>query len=92
MAKTHFDCRLAGRPVPLIIMFAPSWGWVVFANVLLGINQGLCWSTTVILICCRRKPINLIQFRSLASQACYDTLASRLYLFVIKSTRKGGVI
>lgn len=40
---------LVGLPVPLIIMFAPSWGWVVFANVLLGINQGLCWSTTVIM-------------------------------------------
>jgi len=40
---------LFGLPVPLIIMFAPSWGWVVFANVLLGINQGLCWSTTVIM-------------------------------------------
>jgi MFS family permease len=40
---------LFGLPVPLIIMFAPSWSWVVFANVLLGINQGLCWSTTVIM-------------------------------------------
>jgi MFS family permease len=30
-------------------MFAPGWGWVVFANVLLGINQGFCWSTTVIM-------------------------------------------
>lgn len=40
---------LFGLPVPLIIMFAPSWGWVVFANVLLGINQGLSWSTTVIM-------------------------------------------
>lgn len=40
---------LFGLPVPLIIMFAPSWGWVVFANVLLGVNQGLCWSTTVIM-------------------------------------------
>jgi MFS family permease len=40
---------LAGLPVPLLIIFAPSWGWVVFANVLLGINQGLCWSTTVIM-------------------------------------------
>ncbi len=38
-----------GLPVPLLIIFAPSWGWVVFANVLLGINQGLCWSTTVIM-------------------------------------------
>jgi MFS family permease len=40
---------LAGLPVPLLIMFAPGWGWIVFANVLLGINQGLCWSTTVIM-------------------------------------------
>ncbi len=40
---------LAGLPVPLLLIGAPSWGWVVFANVLLGINQGLCWSTTVIM-------------------------------------------
>jgi MFS family permease len=40
---------LVGLPVPLLIIFAPSWGWVIFANVLLGINQGLCWSTTVIM-------------------------------------------
>src|SRR2546423_1199958 len=40
---------LVGLPVPLLIIFAPSWGWVVFASVLLGINQGLCWSTTVIM-------------------------------------------
>ncbi|HMQ33041.1 MAG TPA: MFS transporter [Chloroflexaceae bacterium] len=40
---------LVGLPVPLLIMVAPSWGWVIFANVLLGVNQGLCWSTTVIM-------------------------------------------
>ena len=40
---------LVGLPVPLLIISAPSWGWVVAANVLLGINQGLCWSTTVIM-------------------------------------------
>ncbi len=40
---------LFGLPVPLIIMLAPSWAWIVFANVLLGINQGLCWTTTVIM-------------------------------------------
>ena len=40
---------LFALPVPLIIIAAPNWGWVVFANVLLGINQGLCWSTTVIM-------------------------------------------
>lgn len=36
-------------PVPLMLIFAPDWGWVVAANVLLGINQGLTWSTTVIM-------------------------------------------
>ena len=40
---------LAGLPIPFLIIFAPNWSWVVFANVLLGINQGLCWSTTVIM-------------------------------------------
>ncbi|MGH2561955.1 MAG: MFS transporter [Thermomicrobiales bacterium] len=40
---------LIGLPVPVLIMVAPTWEWVVFANVLLGINQGLCWSTTVIM-------------------------------------------
>jgi MFS family permease len=36
-------------PVPLLLMWAPSWGWVLAANVLLGISQGLTWSTTVIM-------------------------------------------
>ena len=40
---------IIGLPVPLLLMWAPSWGWVVFANVLLGVNQGLTWSTTVIM-------------------------------------------
>jgi len=40
---------LIGFPVPLLLMWAPTWGWVVFANVLLGVNQGLTWSTTVIM-------------------------------------------
>ncbi len=40
---------LVGLPVPFLIILAPSWGWIVFANILLGINQGLCWSTTVIM-------------------------------------------
>jgi MFS family permease len=40
---------LAGVPVPFMVMWAPSWSWIVAANVLLGINQGLAWSTTVIM-------------------------------------------
>jgi len=38
-----------GLPVPFLIMWAPAWGWIVAANVLLGINQGLSWSMTVIM-------------------------------------------
>jgi MFS family permease len=38
---------LFGLPVPLILLFAPDWNWILFANVLLGINQGLAWSMTV---------------------------------------------
>lgn len=40
---------LIGLPVPLLIIWAPTWSWIVFANVLLGVNQGLTWSTTVIM-------------------------------------------
>ena len=40
---------LIALPVPLLLIWAPSWGWVVAANVLLGMNQGLTWSTTVIM-------------------------------------------
>ena len=40
---------LIGLPVPLLLIWAPSWSWIVFANVLLGVNQGLTWSTTVIM-------------------------------------------
>ena len=40
---------LIALPVPLLLIWAPTWGWVVFANVLLGVNQGLTWSTTVIM-------------------------------------------
>jgi MFS family permease len=36
-----------GIPVPFILLLAPDWNWIIFANVLLGINQGLTWSMTV---------------------------------------------
>lgn len=38
-----------GIPVPLILMFAQNWNWVIAANILLGINQGLAWSSTVVM-------------------------------------------
>src|SRR5687767_2644474 len=40
---------IVGIPVPLLLIWAPSWGWVIVPNVLLGVNQGLTWSTTVIM-------------------------------------------
>ncbi|MGQ0609025.1 MAG: MFS transporter, partial [Chloroflexota bacterium] len=40
---------LIGLPVPLLLIWAPGWEWVVLANALLGVNQGLTWSTTVIM-------------------------------------------
>jgi MFS family permease len=40
---------LAAVPVPFLLMWAPTWTWVLAANVLLGVSQGLTWSTTVIM-------------------------------------------
>src|SRR6185436_1473438 len=40
---------LTAAPVPFLLMWAPSWNWVLFANALLGVSQGLTWSTTVIM-------------------------------------------
>lgn len=40
---------LVGIPVPFLLAFGPSWAWIILANILLGINQGLTWSTTVIM-------------------------------------------
>lgn len=40
---------LVAAPVPFLLMWAPSWNWILAANVLLGISQGLTWSTTVIM-------------------------------------------
>jgi MFS family permease len=39
----------AALPVPFLLMYADSWSWVIVANILLGINQGLAWSSTVIM-------------------------------------------
>lgn len=40
---------IMGIPVPFILMFAPLWSWIIAANILLGINQGLTWSSTVVM-------------------------------------------
>ena len=36
-------------PIPFILMYAAHWNWIIFANVLLGVNQGLTWSSTVVM-------------------------------------------
>ena len=40
---------LIALPIPFILIYAPSWSWIVFANLLLGVNQGLTWSSTVVM-------------------------------------------
>jgi MFS family permease len=40
---------LIGIPVPFLLMYAPNWNWIIVANVFLGINQGLAWSSTVVM-------------------------------------------
>jgi len=40
---------MLGLPVPFLLMFAPTWGWVVAANLLLGVHQGFAWSATVVM-------------------------------------------
>ena len=38
---------IIAAPIPLILIYAPNWNWIIAANILLGINQGLTWSSTV---------------------------------------------
>lgn len=40
---------LLAMPIPFLLIYAPSWGWVIFANMLLGVSQGLTWSSTVVM-------------------------------------------
>ena len=40
---------MVALPVPVLVAVAPSWGWIVAANLLLGVNQGLAWSMTVVM-------------------------------------------
>ncbi|HMO38041.1 MAG TPA: MFS transporter [Saprospiraceae bacterium] len=40
---------LIAIPIPFMLIYAPNWSWVIFANVLLGISQGLTWSSTVVM-------------------------------------------
>jgi MFS family permease len=80
---------LLGLPVPLLIIWAPSWGWVVAANVLLGINQGLCWSTTVIMKIDLAGPERRGLAMGLNEAAGYLAVAVTAYLTGLIAARAG---
>jgi MFS family permease len=80
---------LAGLPVPLLLIWAPSWGWVVAANVLLGINQGLTWSTTVIMKIDLAGPERRGLAMGLNEAAGYGAVAVTAYLTGLVAARHG---
>jgi MFS family permease len=71
---------LAGLPVPLLLIWAPHWGWVILANVLLGVNQGLAWSMTVNMKIDLVGPVRRGLAMGLNEAAGYIALALTAYL------------
>jgi MFS family permease len=80
---------LVGLPVPLLIIWAPSWAWIIAANVLLGINQGLCWSTTVIMKIDLAGPERRGLAMGLNEAAGYLAVALTAYLTGLIAARAG---
>ena len=80
---------LVGLPVPLLLIWAPSWTWVVAANVLLGVNQGLCWSTTVIMKIDLAGPRRRGLAMGLNEAAGYLAVALTAYLTGLIAARAG---
>jgi MFS family permease len=80
---------LTGLPVPLLIIWAPTWGWIVAANVLLGVNQGLCWSTTVIMKIDLAGPRRRGLAMGLNEAAGYLAVALTAYLTGLIAARAG---
>jgi MFS family permease len=80
---------LAGLPVPLLIIWAPTWAWIVAANVLLGLNQGLCWSTTVIMKIDLAGPQRRGLAMGLNEAAGYLAVAVTAYLTGLIAARAG---
>jgi MFS family permease len=80
---------LAGLPVPLLIIWAPTWGWIVAANILLGVNQGLCWSTTVIMKIDLAGPERRGLAMGLNEAAGYVAVAVTAYLTGLIAARAG---
>jgi MFS family permease len=80
---------LIGLPVPLLLIWAPAWTWVVVANVLLGVNQGLCWSTTVIMKIDLAGPRRRGLAMGLNEAAGYLAVALTAYLTGLLAARAG---
>jgi MFS family permease len=80
---------LLGLPVPLLIIWAPTWAWIVAANVLLGVNQGLCWSTTVIMKIDLAGPERRGLAMGLNEAAGYLAVALTAYLTGLIAARAG---
>jgi MFS family permease len=80
---------LVGLPVPLLIIWAPTWTWIVAANVLLGVNQGLCWSTTVIMKIDLAGPRRRGLAMGLNEAAGYGAVALTAYLTGLIAARYG---
>jgi MFS family permease len=80
---------LVGLPVPLLIIWAPSWAWIVAANILLGLNQGLCWSTTVIMKIDLTGPRRRGLAMGLNEAAGYLAVALTAYLTGLIAARAG---
>jgi MFS family permease len=80
---------LIGLPVPLLIIWAPTWSWIIAANALLGINQGLCWSTTVIMKIDLAGPKRRGLAMGLNEAAGYLAVALTAYLTGVIAARAG---
>ncbi len=80
---------LVGLPVPLLIIWAPTWTWIVAANVLLGASQGLCWSTTVIMKIDLAGPERRGLAMGLNEAAGYVAVALTAYLTGLIAARAG---
>jgi len=80
---------LIGLPVPLLIIWAPTWSWIVAANVVLGVNQGLCWSTTVIMKIDLAGPQRRGLAMGLNEAAGYLAVALTAYLTGLIAARAG---
>ena len=80
---------LIGMPVPLLIIWAPTWSWIIAANVLLGVNQGLCWSTTVIMKIDLAGPERRGLAMGLNEAAGYLAVALTAYLTGLIAARAG---